>query len=244
MYKIIIVEGTNQSYKELVKGKQHNIEYVKKDNLDNKLQRKEYDIIYIPKEIVRNELIDKTLNDYEIVPNILKKLDLNSDYITLTNIQVLNKLILDNIDIIQFKNNFEITLIAYEIRKKLTSEQLSICQKYAQIYKENYVDLINEGTLYHLSNPRNSNHMCMEVVNKNKDKAMILYVNKESEMLGGNNFVKFQGLNDKYLYKNDLDNKVYSGEYLRKVGLNIFSNKSYWNAFKGTLIKLNRLEEN
>lgn len=33
MYKIIIVEGTNQSYKELVKGKQHNIEYVKKDNL-------------------------------------------------------------------------------------------------------------------------------------------------------------------------------------------------------------------
>lgn len=127
---------------------------------------------------------------------------------------------------------------------KLTSEQLSICQKYAQIYKENYVDLINEGTLYHLSNPRNSNHMCMEVVNKNKDKAMILYVNKESEMLGGNNFVKFQGLNDKYLYKNDLDNKVYSGEYLRKVGLNIFSNKSYWNAFKGTLIKLNRLEEN
>ena len=45
MYKIIIVEGTNQSYKELVKGKQHNIEYVKKDNLDNKLQRKEYDII-------------------------------------------------------------------------------------------------------------------------------------------------------------------------------------------------------
>ena len=122
MYKIIIVEGTNQSYKELVKGKQHNIEYVKKDNLDNKLQRKEYDIIYIPKESVRNELIDKTLNDYEIVPNILKKLDLNSDYITLTNIQVLNKLILDNIDIIQFKNNFEATLIAYKIRKKLTNE--------------------------------------------------------------------------------------------------------------------------
>lgn len=119
MYKIIIVEDTNQSYKELVKGKQHNIEYVKKDNLDDKLQREEYDIIYIPKEIARNKLIDKTLNDYEIVPNILKKFDLNSDYITLTNIQILNKLILDNINLIQFKNNFEITLIAYEIRKKL-----------------------------------------------------------------------------------------------------------------------------
>lgn len=67
MYKIIIVEDTNQSYKELVKGKQHNIEYVKKDNLDDKLQREEYDIIYIPKEIARNKLIDKTLNDYELI---------------------------------------------------------------------------------------------------------------------------------------------------------------------------------
>lgn len=129
MYKIIIVEDTNQSYKELVKGKQHNIEYVKKDNLDDKLQREEYDIIYIPKEIARNKLIDKTLNDYEIVPNILKKFDLNSDYITLTNIQILNKLILDNINIIQFKNNFEITLIAYEIRKKLTSERIYLTDK-------------------------------------------------------------------------------------------------------------------
>lgn len=123
MYKIIIVECTKQSYKELVKGKQHNIEYVKKENLDKKLQKEEYDIIYIPKEIAKNELINKTLNDYEIVPNILKKLELNSDYITLTNIQIVNRLILDNINIIQFKNNFEMTLIAYEIRKGLTNKQ-------------------------------------------------------------------------------------------------------------------------
>lgn len=150
MYKIIIVEGTNQSYKELVKGKQHNIEYVKKDNLDNKLQRKEYDIIYIPKEIVRNELIDKTLNDYEIVPNILKKLNLNSDYITLTNIQVLNKLILDNFDIIQFKNNFEITLIAYEIRKKLTSEQTYLTDKEITI-----IDRIRKNIILNLVIVRN-----------------------------------------------------------------------------------------
>lgn len=129
MYKIIIVESTNKNYKVLVKGKQHNIEYVKKDSLDNKLQKKEYDIIYIPKEIAKNELINKALNDYEIVPNILKKLNLNSDYITLINIQMINKLILDNIDIIQFKNNFEIILVAYEIRKKLTNEQKDLTDK-------------------------------------------------------------------------------------------------------------------
>ena len=34
-----------------------------------------------------------------------------------------------NIDIIQFKNNFEITLIACEIRKKLTSEQTYLTDK-------------------------------------------------------------------------------------------------------------------
>lgn len=129
MYKIIIVESTNKNYKVLVKGKQHNIEYVKKDSLDNKLQKKEYDIIYIPKEIAKNELINKALNAYEIVPNILKKLNLNSDYITLINIQMINKLILDNIDIIQFKNNFEIILVAYEIRKKLTNEQKDLTDK-------------------------------------------------------------------------------------------------------------------
>ena len=123
---------------------------MKKDNLDNKLQRKEYDIIYIPKEIVRNELIDKTLNDYEIVPNILKKLNLNSDYITLTNIQVLNKLILDNIDIIQFKNNFEITLIAYEIRKKLTSEQTYLTDKEITI-----IDRIRKNIILNLVIVRN-----------------------------------------------------------------------------------------
>ena len=122
MYKIIIVEDTNQSYKELVKGKQHNIEYVKKEELDDKLRREEYDIIYLPREIGKNELINKTLNDYEVAPTILKKLYLNNDYITLTNIQLINKLILDNINIIQFKNNFEATLIAYKIRKKLTNE--------------------------------------------------------------------------------------------------------------------------
>lgn len=79
--------------------------------------------------MAKNELINKTLNDYEIAPTILKKLCLNTDYITLINIQIINKLILDNINIIQFKNNFETTLIAYKIRKKLTNETY-LAEKY------------------------------------------------------------------------------------------------------------------
>lgn len=89
-----------------------------------------------------------------------------------------------------------------------------------EIYHKYHNEVIQNGDLYRLCSPFTSNYMSMMSVSKDKSKALVLFVN----LLKENNhyrYLKLEGLDKKKLYKNNLDNKVYSGEYYMTIGLNL-----------------------
>jgi len=94
--------------------------------------KEEYDLIYLKNDIMSERVKKAILCDYMILPNILNKLSLNPQiYTTFINIQILNKLIMDNIKIIEFRNYYEEVLVANIIKQQIIKPD-----KIKQIYKE------------------------------------------------------------------------------------------------------------
>lgn len=128
MYKILVVDkDINVANNEAME-----INYVQSKDLEDKLKIKEYDLIYLNKRSFNKEINKIILNDYMELPSILEKLALNRQkYITFINMQILNKLIMDNIKIIEYSNYYEELVIANVVKQKIIKPR-----KNRQIYKE------------------------------------------------------------------------------------------------------------
>ena len=101
----------------------------------------------------------------------------------------------------------------------LKDDDITQIQEVAKLYKEYHLDCIQNGDLYRMESPYESNHMSMICVAKNKEKAIAIFFNKRRES-NLSRYLKFDGLDDNAYYKNSLDGKIYSGKELRLIGLN------------------------
>ena len=102
----------------------------------------------------------------------------------------------------------------------LTKEDIKQINEAATIYKKYHLDCIQNGDLYRMESPYESNHMSMICVAKNKEKAIAIFFNKRRES-NLSRFLKFDGLDDDSLYQNSWDKKIYSGKQIRLIGINL-----------------------
>lgn len=128
MYKILVVDkDINEA-----SNTERDIDYVQSKDLEDELKIKEYDLIYLNQKLLNKELQKILLNDYMELPSILEKLAWNrQEYITFINMQILNKLIMDNIKIMEYSNYCEELVIANVVKQKIIKPR-----KNKQIYKE------------------------------------------------------------------------------------------------------------
>lgn len=121
--------------------------------------------------------------------------------------------------------------------KELSAEELLYCQQAVTNWKR-LQDAILEGEQYRLVSPYESNHMALNYVNRNQSKAVLfaydVYPRYQEKLLS----VKLQGLDPHKRYKVEEINlmpdaratlpahgKVFSGDYLMKIGLDVFGFK-------------------
>ncbi len=128
--------------------------------------------------------------------------------------------------------------LGYDIPvEKMSDEDLKFSQQAVKNYKK-LSDVIWFGDLYRLVSPFKENRAVLMYVNEQKNKAVLFAYNLQTQR---QNFesVKLQGLDDNKNYKIEETNlypgvkgscaengKIFSGEYLMKIGLNVSSNNS------------------
>lgn len=119
--------------------------------------------------------------------------------------------------------------------KELNADELAFCQEAVAIFKR-LKKTILDGNQYRLVSPYNNNHTAVMYVDENQNKA-VLYAYDIHPRYQEKLFpVKLQGLDNRKMYKVEEINlmpgtkselkangKVYSGDYLMKVGLEAFS---------------------
>lgn len=109
----------------------------------------------------------------------------------------------------------------YEMNPNLlTKEEIQELAEVADIYKKYHLDVIENGDLYHLISPNETNYICLQSVSKAKDKSLILFMNilKESDQ---SRFIKLRGLDENKYYKNNWNNQSYLGSYYMQIGINL-----------------------
>ncbi len=121
---------------------------------------------------------------------------------------------------------------------KMTPEDIEEVNKVTEIYNKFHADVVLDGDLYRLSSPFDGKEFAINMVDKSKKKGLFLFVNL-LKRLRARRFVKLRGLNPEIKYKNSLDNKVYSGDYYMKVGINL---SDVLNEFESRLITLEAAE--
>ena len=125
MYKILIISDCKNDGTQKIMNK-NMTEYGNSWNLEQKIRTKEYELIYVQKNLISNRITDEILIDYIILPQLFKKVIVNTDsFITFINIQILNKLIDDNIKIIEFKNWYERIIVANRVQEIITKKTYS-----------------------------------------------------------------------------------------------------------------------
>lgn len=102
----------------------------------------------------------------------------------------------------------------------LTESEIEELCEIGDVYRKYHQEVIGNGTLYHLKSPQETNAMCMQSVSKDKSKSIVIYMNKFKEQQQYR-FIKLKGLDEEKLYRNSLDNEVFSGAYYQEVGLNL-----------------------
>ena len=103
-----------------------------------------------------------------------------------------------------------------------------------EIYHKYHNEVIQNGDLYRLLSPFETNYMSMMSVSKDKTKALVFF----SNLLKENNrcrYLKLLGLDKNKRYRNSLDNKTYSADYYMNIGLNF---TKWLNEFSSHLIIL------
>lgn len=141
-----------------------------------------------------------------------------------------------------YKNKASLALFGtygYEMNPhKLNSQEIDDINDIANLYKKYHKEVIEEGDMYHLISPNDTNYFCAQCVSKNKSKSLVILVNKLKE-LDEFRYIKLKGLDSKSLYKNNYDNNVYTGEYYMNIGLNL--SKEWLFEFECKLIVLEKI---
>ena len=118
--------------------------------------------------------------------------------------------------------------------KEMSSDELTYCQTAVANWKR-LQPAVMDGDQYRLVSPYTSNHMAVNYVTKDLSKAVLfaydIYPRFQEKLMA----VKLQGLDPYKMYKVEEINlmpgvastleangKVFSGDYLMKVGLNVF----------------------
>lgn len=128
----------------------------------------------------------------------------------------------------------------YEMNPKLLTEsEIAELSEVAKIYKKYHKRVIEEGTLYHLMSPSETNFMSMLSVSSTKDTALMILMNKLKE---GDRyrFIKLKGLDTNSHYRNSFDGKTYSGDYYMKVGLNF--SRLWFDEFSCHLVIIEKVD--
>ena len=111
MYKILIVENNEILIK--------NVKHIKIDSFMEEL-KSEYDLIYINEKYITKQTSMRIEPEYMKLPVELKKLAINKETNrTYISLQIINKLILDNLKIIDFKDYYEEMTMAIVIKQML-----------------------------------------------------------------------------------------------------------------------------
>lgn len=118
--------------------------------------------------------------------------------------------------------------------KELTADELAYCQT-AVVNWKRLQNAIMDGEQYRLVSPYKSNHMALNYVSKDTNKAVLFAYDIHPRFQEKLTAVRLQGLDPNKQYKVEEINlmpsvdsklesngKIYSGDYLMKVGLNIF----------------------
>jgi len=118
MYKILIIDKTIQNIQLRSK-----VKYVAPNKALNELKNSEYDLIYINTKINTKFLMKSILSDYMELPIKLKKLTIKNEITnTYINLQIVNKLIFNNLEVIEFKDFYEKMTIALILKQFLIGE--------------------------------------------------------------------------------------------------------------------------
>lgn len=128
----------------------------------------------------------------------------------------------------------------------LTAEELEYCQQAVENWKR-LQPAVMDGDQYRLVSPYETNHAAVEYVDKSKKMAVLFAYDLSPRFQEKLSPVKLRGLDPdrKYLVKEinlmpgtestfAQNNKVFTGDYLMKVGLNVFS----WHHNTSTVLEL------
>ena len=128
----------------------------------------------------------------------------------------------------------------------LTAEELEYCRQAVENWKR-LQPTVMDGDQYRLVSPYETNHAAVEYVDKSKKMAVLFAYDLSPRFQEKLSPVKLRGLDPdrKYLVREinlmsgteltfTQNNKVFTGDYLMKVGLNIFS----WQHNKSTVVEL------
>lgn len=111
MYRILIVENSEIPIKD--------VKHIKIEKLSEEL-KSEYDLIYIHEKYITKQISKQILPEYMILPKELNNLAINNEpNKTYISLQIINKLIIDNLKIIDFKDYYEEITIAIIIKQML-----------------------------------------------------------------------------------------------------------------------------
>ena len=109
----------------------------------------------------------------------------------------------------------------YEMNpNKLTEGEIADLAKIADVYHKYHKSVIEEGTLYHLLSPSESNWMAMQCVSVNRSVSLVVVMNRKKEW-DRCRYLKLKGLDPDALYHNDYEDAEETGEYLANVGINL-----------------------
>ncbi|MDE6573676.1 MAG: alpha-galactosidase [Duncaniella sp.] len=131
--------------------------------------------------------------------------------------------------------------------KELSTDELAYCQQAVANWKR-LQPTVMDGDQYRLVSPYESNHAAVEYVDKSKNQAIMFAYDLAPRFQEKLNAIKLQGLdpNKEYLV-NEINlmpgtksqfgqnDKVFTGDYLMKVGLDVFT----WHHNTSTVIEIN-----
>lgn len=131
--------------------------------------------------------------------------------------------------------------------KELSTDELAYCQQAVTNWKR-LQPTVMDGDQYRLVSPYESNHAAVEYVDKSKNQAILFAYDLAPRFQEKLNAIKLQGLdpNKEYLVKEinlmpgtksqfGQNDKVFTGDYLMKVGLDVFT----WHHNTSTVIEIN-----
>lgn len=122
--------------------------------------------------------------------------------------------------------------------RRMSDADVAEVNAVTEIYGKFHDDVVLEGDLYRLSSPYDGREFAIDMVDKQKSKALLLVVGLLKKPRT-RRFVKLRGLNPWANYVNSFDGKVYSGDYYMKVGINLSDVR---REFDSRLITLEEVE--